>query len=178
MRGEITLKVNILTMRPKIIWMLLSAFGILSSFLFQSCVKCKANEECELVFIKNYQYSNQTSYSIDIHRYRRSFDNGNGHVHKLSPLGKIEFKREFPFGCYIDDIRQDVSNNCFLIFADSIRIVFDNSRSYWLKHSDSVDVNILHHVNYNLTRQGIRRYYLYTFTEKDYNYAEPIEKED
>ncbi|MDE0471353.1 MAG: hypothetical protein OXH57_05380, partial [Ekhidna sp.] len=113
-------------MRLKITWMLLSAFGIPSSLLFQSCDKCKPDDPCEPILAINYQYSNQTVYSIATYRW----DYDKEFVYELPARSQIEF--EVDDGC-INNVVPNFST-CPLIYADSIRIVFDNSRSYWLKH--------------------------------------------
>ncbi len=153
-------------MVQKTIWMLLLVIGILSSLIFQSC----GQEEVEDISIKSYKYGNQTEYSIVIHKWL----NNTEIVYELSQSGQqIEFKNEFNGGgCFIDDIQQTTfspDSDCLLINADSIKIIFDNSKSYWLKPSDNVDVNILKEVNY--TKQGNREDYSYSFTNKDYQYS-------
>ena len=151
-------------MERRIIWMLFLIIGILSSSLFQSC----GPGEVEYRHTKSYKYNNQTEYSIVIHKWLNNAEA----VYALSQSGQIEFKKEFDSGsCFIDEIPQIgyyPGLGCLLIRADSIEIVFDNSKSYWLKPSDNIEVNILKEVNYDYTKQRNREDYLYNFTDKDY----------
>ncbi len=151
-------------MQQKITWMLLLIIGTLSSPLFQSC----GQGEVEDITIKSYKYYNQTKYSIVVHKWLNNAET----VYELPQSGQIEFKNEFNGGgCFIDEIQQTAfspDSDCLLINADSLRIIFDDSKSYWLKHSDNVDVNILKEGNYDYTKQGNREDYLYNFTDKDY----------
>lgn len=151
-------------MAQKITWELLLIIGIVSNFLFQSC----GQGEVEYIHIKSYKYDNQAGYSIVIHKWLNNAET----VYKLPQSGEIEFKNEFKGGgCFIDEIQQTAfspDSDCLLINSDSIRIIFDGSKSYWLKPSDNVDVNILKEVNYQYTKQDNREDYLYKFTDKDY----------
>ena len=154
-------------MARKTTWMLLLFTGILSSSLFQSC----GQEIVEKIFIKSYRYDNQTDYSIVIHKWINNIEK----VYELSQSGQIEFKNKFNGGgCFIDEIPQTAfspDSDCLFINSDSVRIIFEDSKSYWLKPSDNVDVNILKEVNYEYTKKANREDYLYIFTDKDYQYS-------
>ena len=136
-----------------------------SSSLFQSY----GTDIVEHVAIKNYKYDNQTEYSIVIHKWR----NNNEFEYELLPGTQIRFKAELTgtsSSCYIDDVRE--RGYCLLIIADSVEIIFDNSKSYLLKSLENFSVNILNRENYEYDRQGIQEYYSYQFTDEDYNHAE------
>ena len=159
-------------MQQKTTWMLLLAFGILSSLLLQAC---KANFDTISLF--SYRYVNETSHKIEIKKWRNNIET----TYNLAPSGKIEFKKEFGMSsrCYINGIIQN-DRRCTFLYSDSLRITFDGSKSYLLKPPPngrtSMSINILDFVNYASTDIAPCDYNdcthgEYRFTEKDYQYA-------
>lgn len=156
-------------MEQKTTWMLLLAFGILSSLLLQAC---KANIDSH--HLTTFRYVNETSHTIEIKKWRKNVEK----TYKLEPLDELKFKHRLPKGpCYINGIIQN-NNRCTFVSSDSLRIIFDGSKSYLLKHpglgGKRISVNILDFIN-NYTSIPCNyktcEYLEYRFTEKDYQYA-------
>ena len=154
-------------MEQRTTWILLLIIGLLSSFLFQSCEK----GEVEYINIKNYKYINQTNYAITIHKWLNNIEN----KYEISNSDKIEFRMEFNGGgCFINNVNQIAFNpnsDCLLINADSIKIVFNNTKKLTLKQGDTRKVNILNEANYISKKSGNVENYEYSFTQKDYDLA-------
>lgn len=159
-------------MEQKTTWTLLLAFGILSSLLLQAC---KATVDS--YHLTTFKYVNETSHTIEIKKWRKKVET----IYKLEPLDELKFKRRLPNGpCYINGIIQN-DNRCTLVASDSLRVTFNGSKSYLLKHpglgGERVSVNILDFINnYTSTNTPCGRYRTcehleYRFTEKDYRYA-------
>ena len=159
-------------MEQKTTWTLLLAFGILSSLLLQAC-----KADVDTISLFTYRYVNETSHTIEIKKWRKNVET----THKLEPLGELKFKLRLPYGsCYINGIIQD-NNKCTFVSSDSLRVIFDGSKSYLLKHTGlggkRISVNILDFINNYTSTNTPCDYYNdcthreYRFTEKDYQYA-------
>ena len=159
-------------MLRKTTWMLLLAFGILSSLLLQAC-----KADVDSYHLATSRYVNETSHTIEIKKWRHNVET----THKLEPLGELKFKLRLPYGpCYINGIIQN-NNRCTLLYSDSLRVIFDGSKSYLLKHpglgGKRIGVNILDFINNYTSTNTPCDYYNdcthreYRFTEKDYQYA-------
>ena len=160
-------------MLQKTTWTLLLAFGILSSLLLQAC-----KADVDSYHLTTFRYVNETSHTIEIKKWRKKVET----TYKLEPLDELKFKRRLPNGpCYINGIIQN-DNRCTLASSDSLRVIFDGSKSYLLKHTGlggkRISVNILDFIN-NYTSTNTPCNYKtktcehleYRFTEKDYQYA-------
>ena len=147
--------------------MLLLIFGLLCSFFLQSCGK----GEIELINIKNYKYSNQTNYAITIYKWHNNVE----YKYEISSSNNIEFRMEFNGGgCFIGNVNQTTFNpnsDCLLLIADSIKIVFDNTKKLTFKRGDTRDISILNEINYNYKKIANTENYEYSFTQKDYDLA-------
>lgn len=158
-------------MEQKTTWTLLLAFGIASSLLLQAC---EGNDG--YAHLSTLRYVNETSHTIEIKKWRKNVET----THKLEPLGELKFKHRLPTGlCYINGIIQN-DNRCTFASSDSLRIIFDGSKSYLLKHpglgGKRISVNILDFINnYTSTNNHCNyktcEHLEYRFTEKDYQYA-------
>ena len=148
-------------------------FGILSSFFLNSCGDTIFDYE----YTYSFTYDNQTEYPIEI----RNWFNDVEYLYTLSPSDQINFKDISPSiggdgSCYINDaeVERNDSIGCtsFPIFADSVKVTFDGSRTYWLSRRDDVEVNILKQTNYDSTKEGKSDFYYYSFTNDDYQYSD------
>ena len=159
-------------MEQKTTWMLLLAFGILSSLLLQAC-----RGDVDTISLFSYRYVNETNHIIEIKRWRKNVET----TYNLAPSGKIEFKKEAGMSslCSVNGIKQN-NGYCALIYSDSLRITFNGLKSYLLKPPSngrtSMTINILDFVNYASTDITPCDYNdcthgEYRFTEKDYQYA-------
>ena len=139
--------------------------GILSSLAFR-CGEPEIDEN----FTKRYTYTNETNYSIRI----EDWQEGNRDSYLLEPSKQIVFQVELGIGgnCMVDGIEIDTSDlNCLLVTSDSLKIVFDDSKSMIFKQSDPGDVNILNEKNYTYEKKGQLENFWYAFTQKDYDKA-------
>lgn len=144
--------------------MRLLLIGILSS-LFISC----GNEINEIKYFKTYTYTNNSGHSLHIEKH----SNESNITYELPKLETINFSFELNSGnCLINDERQSsVSGGCLLIFADSLKIIFDDNKSILLKPEDMRDINILKEKNYDYSKIGRTENFKYSFTQIDYEQA-------
>ena len=157
-------------MGQKTIWLLLLAIGILNSSILQSC---RQELIVEKVIIRTYKYVNNTGHSITIKKWQL---NDFMIAYDLPSSNEIKFKVEFPFGdCSIDDGKRvtsfNANSNCLLIISDSLKIIFDDSKSYSLKPDNNIKINILKEENYEHAKEGNIEDFSYYFTSKDYENA-------
>jgi len=147
-------------MEQKTIYMKLLIIGMLSS-LFISC-----NNTIEKTYFDTYVYTNNSSHSILIEKYA----NESKITYELPKLKTINFKLELNSGdCNIDNNQMtSVLGGCLLIFADSLKIIFDNDKSILLKPKDTRDINIFNEGNYENATVGNKSTHNYIFSEKDY----------
>ena len=146
-------------------YMILLIIAILTS-LFNSC----GEGIIDKLYTKNYIYTNETNFSIEIEDWK----DGISKAYTLAPSTQIVFQVELGLGnCTINDIETS-SNNCLLILVDSLKVVFDNTKTLILNQNDTRDVNILMEVNYDYKKNGQVEYFNYSFTQKDYEQAQPI----
>lgn len=150
-------------MEQKRNYMIALIIGVLSSLAYS----CDEGEIYRL-HIKNYTYTNETNFSIKIEDWK----GGISKSYNLAPSKQIVFEIELELSnCRVDGVESSESN-CLLIMSDSLKVIFDNTRTLILKQDDPRDVNILKKVNYSYEKNGHVENFRYAFTQKDYNLAE------
>ena len=165
-------------MERKTIYIAFLLFGILSSLIYS----CDEGEDCDfppsLISSKKhtYTYTNETNFSINLEYWKGGISTS----YNLEPSKKIIFHDEGSLrNCTVDGIKSS-ENWCVLVLADSLKIIFDNTKILTLKQDDTRDINILKVVNYSIEFEEydqIEEYdeiwnLRYSFTQKDYNLAE------
>ncbi len=141
-------------------YIILLIFGIFSNFLV-----CCGEGEIDKIYTDNYSYINTTEHLIRI----QAWNNGNLSGYSILPKASILFGTDtFNSGCKINGVR---SNNpdCLLIFSDSIRIIFNNSRYLKYKRNTNSKLNILISDNHTIEPIKNGANLKYNFTELDYN---------
>ena len=63
-------------------------------------------------------------------------------------------------------------SDCLLLYSDSIKIIFDNSKFLEFNSDTNSNLNILKQENYNSENTNDEYNYEYSFSELDYNNAE------
>ena len=153
-------------------FMKLLIIGILSSLILSGC-----SDTGDYYSIRSYHYKNETNYDISIEQWKQNHNK----VFDLDPGDSIIFEIE-DFGsvyghCTINGIQQSFSP-CQLFGSDSLKIMFDNERILILNHIDSIEgVNIMRSAVYSVEINGDNRTHRYSFTQKDYDQATPIDNQ-
>ena len=166
-----------MTIEQKQDFMKLLVIGILSSLILSGC-----SDTGDYHSIRSYHYKNETNYDISIEQWTRNHNK----VFDLDPSDSIIFEIEFfedgPGRCTVNGIQQS-SSPCILFGSDSLKIMFDNERILILNPFDSIidsieEVDIRGNTDiYSVERNGDNRTYRYSFTQKDYDQATPIDNQ-
>ena len=168
-----------MTIEQKQDFMKLLIIGILSSLILSGC--SDPGYPGDYHAIRSYHYKNETNYDISIEQWKQNHHK----VFDLDPSDSIIFEIEdlgSTYGyCTINGIQQSLSP-CELLGSDSLKIIFDNERILILKPFDSIidsieEVNIKGNIDiYGVEINGDNRTtYRYSFTQKDYDQATPID---
>ena len=161
-----------MTIKQEQDFMKLLVIGILSSLILSGC-----SDTGDYHSIRSYHYKNETNYDISIEQWKQNHHK----VFDLDPSGSIIFEIE-DFGsvyghCTINGIQQSLSP-CQLYGSDSLKIMFDNERILILNHIDYIEgVNIMRSAVYSVEINGDNRTHRYSFTQKDYDQATPIDNQ-
>ena len=158
-------------------FMKLLVIGILSSLILSGC-----SDTGDYYSIRSYHYKNETNYDISIEQWKRNHNK----VFDLDPSDSIIFELEFLGDgvgyCAINGIQQSLSP-CELFGSDSLKIMFDNERILILNPFDSINDSIEEgdirgNIDiYSVEINGYNRTHRYSFTQKDYDQATPIDNQ-
>lgn len=138
-------------------------FGILSNLL----IGCSDGES--KIITETYNYINSTQYNIRIQEWKQN--NTNEFI--IAPQQSLFYKIILGVGssCSINGNMSDKSD-CLLLYSDSIKIIFDNSKFLEFNSDTNSNLNILKQENYNSENTNDEYNYEYSFSELDYNNAE------
>ena len=138
-------------------------FGILSNLL----IGCSDGES--KIITETYNYINSTQYNIRIQEWKQN--NMNEFI--IAPQQSLFYKIILGVGssCSINGNMSDKSD-CLLLYYDSIKIIFDNSKFLEFNSDTNSNLNILKQENYNSENTNDEYNYEYSFSELDYNNAE------
>ena len=138
-------------------------FGILSNLL----IGCSDGES--KIITETYNYINSTQYNIRIQEWKQN--NMNEFI--IAPQQSLFYKIILGVGssCSINGNMSDKSD-CLLLYSDSIKIIFDNSKFLEFNSDTNSNLNILKQENYNSENTNDEYNYEYSFSELDYNNAE------
>lgn len=140
-------------------------FGIFSNLLLCSC-----NEgEVEYLTREAYTYNNNTSYTVKLLKWKQ----GNQTVFTIQPNEALNYKIILGTGgeCSVND-NISLGPDCLLIYSDSIKVIFNNSKFLEFDKNTNSNMNILKQENYDYEKVNKEHIYSYNFTELDYNNAE------
>lgn len=138
-------------------------FGILSNLL----IGCSDGES--KIITETYNYINSTQYNIRIQEWKQN--NMNEFI--IAPQQSLFYKIILGVGssCSINGNMSDKSD-CLLLYSDSIKIIFDNSKFLEFNSDTNSNLNILKQENCNSENTNDEYNYEYSFSELDYNNAE------
>lgn len=129
-------------------------FGILSNLL----IGCSDGES--KIITETYNYINPTQYNIRIQEWKQN--NTNEFI--IAPQQSLFYKIILGVGssCSINGNMSDKSD-CLLLYSDSIKIIFDNSKFLEFNSDTNSNLNILKQENYNSENTNDEYNYEYSF---------------
>ena len=141
-------------------------FGILSNLFLISC----GEGEIEHITRRAYNYNNSTLHTLKIQEWKQ----GNQTVFTIRSNEALNYKITLGTGgvCKINGAISE-SSDCLLIHSDSIKVIFDNSKFIFFERDKNSSMNILKRENYDYEKVNNEQVYSYSFTESDYENAEP-----
>ena len=153
-------------MKHRIMYKTLLIFGIFSNFLLLNCDE----GEVERIYTETYNYNNNnTFHTLKLLEWKQ----GNQTVFTIQPNKTLNNKIILGTGgeCSVNEITSE-SPECLLIYSDSIKVIFNNSRFLKFNRDTNSSMNILKQENYDYEKVNNEHVYTYNFTELDYNNAE------
>lgn len=152
-------------MKHQIMYKTALIFGIISNLFFVSCNQ----GEVEYITKEVYSYNNSTNTSIIIKEWKQN-------SLSIFTLGQNEtLVNSVILGTGGEcSINGNISNNseCLLIYSDSLKVIFNNSKVLEFNRDINSNLNILKQENYNYNKINNKRIYTYNFSELDYESAE------
>ncbi|WP_162633184.1 hypothetical protein [Echinicola strongylocentroti] len=145
-------------MRRRFIWIRVLIIGLVSN-LFLSCIK----QDVDKRQVQQYIFNNLTEHLISIEMYQ-----GNDvYNFELPKRDSLVQEIELVFG----------SSEGLILYADSIKIEFDDLKEIKYLPSDESYRNLLHLQSYDNKKIGDVLITRYSFLEEDYQNAEVIEED-
>lgn len=161
--GELTLKINTI-MKVKKISKIPLIFGILSSLI----MGCGDSGESKII-TETFNYANSTQYIIRIQEWKQNTMN----EFTIPPQQNLFFKIMLGVGssCSING-NASGNSDCLLLYADSVKIIFDNTKFIQFDRNTNSNLNILKKENYSSENSNDKYNYEYSFSELHYNLAQ------